>query len=77
MIEVSAKLRYYRVAPRKVRLVADLIRGKDIDRAIDSLRFSNKKSAHELIKLLNSALSNARHNAKADENTNLYVKEIK
>lgn len=56
----SAKLRYLRIAPRKVRLVVDLIRGKSAEQAIAILNFTVRKAADPLLKLLNSALANAK-----------------
>lgn len=55
----SAKLRNLRIAPRKVRLVADLIRGKHVEEALNILQFANKRSSTPLAKLLNSAVANA------------------
>ncbi|MBI1888365.1 MAG: 50S ribosomal protein L22 [Candidatus Spechtbacteria bacterium] len=74
MATSSATLRYARISPRKVRLVVDLIRGLDIDRARTSLQFLNKRSAKPVLKLLESAIANAKSasgNAGA-----LYVKKI-
>ncbi|MEW5907839.1 MAG: 50S ribosomal protein L22 [Patescibacteria group bacterium] len=77
-MEIRAKLRYARMAPRKMRLVADLVRGQKIDKAFLQLSFSKKKSAPIIAKLLKSAVSNARHNYKIDtENKDLYIKEIR
>lgn len=75
MTEVKAHLRYYRVAPRKVRLVASLIRGQSVNDALKQLAFSRKKSAPALNKLLKSAIANARNNFKLDP-SNLYIKKI-
>ena len=78
MVEIKAKLSYYRVAPRKVRLVADLIRGKKADEALVQLSFIGKRSAPDIAKLLKSAISNAKNNYKVDtEAVDLYIKEIK
>ena len=60
--EIIAKLRYLRMSPRKVRLVADLIRGVDVENAKSRLQFSEKKAAEHVLKLLNSAVSNAKNN---------------
>ena len=62
MQEVTAQLRFYRMGPRKMRLLADLIRGKRAIRAVAILSVLNKKGAKPLLKLLNSALANATHN---------------
>lgn len=61
-MQVSAKLKNLRVSARKVRLVADLIRGKDVSAAQIQLRFSTKKTAADLLGLLNSAVANAENN---------------
>lgn len=57
---MKASLTNYKQSPRKVRLVADMIRGKKVAIARDSLVFLAKKSSPEMIKLLNSAIANAR-----------------
>jgi large subunit ribosomal protein L22 len=59
---VTAQLRFLRMGPRKVRLVADLIRGHKVTRAIDMLSLLNKLAAKPVLKLLNSAVANAKHN---------------
>src|SRR5574343_832194 len=74
MNTASAHLNSYRQSPRKVRLVADLIRGKSVERALASLQFADKKAAAPIEKLLRSALSNAKQ---ADLNTEvLVVREV-
>ena len=65
-MEVSAKLKYTRLSPQKCRLVCDQIRGLPIDRALDILKFSNKRSAAVIKKVLDSAIANAEHNHGAD-----------
>ncbi len=67
MTTSTAKLNYLRLAPRKMRLIADLVRGKTVSEAENILKFTVTKSAAVLLKLLNSAVANAKHNAKADE----------
>ena len=74
-MEVKATLRYLRIAPRKVRLVADLIRGKKVAEARAILDFTLKKPAHPLRKLLDQAVANALHNFQLDENS-LWVSKI-
>lgn len=74
-MEVKAKLRYLRIAPRKVRLVADLIRGKKVADARRILEFTIKKASLPLLKLLNSAVANAKHNFNLNEE-NLYIAKI-
>ena len=65
-MEVSAKLSGARISPQKVRLVADQIRGKGIEEALDILAFSTKKAAVIVKKVLESAIANAEHNEGAD-----------
>lgn len=65
-MEVAAKLRYARISPQKARLVADMIRGKDVGEALRVLTFTPKKSARILKKILESAIANAEHNHGAD-----------
>ena len=72
---VIAKIRYLRIAPRKVRLVADLIRGKEAEEARTILNFTTKKAAFPLLKLLNSAIANAKNNFQLDAG-NLYISKI-
>ncbi|MCD6429427.1 50S ribosomal protein L22 [bacterium] len=74
-MEVSAKLKYLRIAPRKVRLVADLIRGKSVDEAIRVLSFTRKRAAQPILKLLNSAIANAVHNFRLNKDK-LYISKI-
>ena len=72
---VIAELNYLRIAPRKVRLVADLIRGKTAEQAQTILNFTIKKSSQPLLKLLKSALANAKNNFQLEE-SNLYISKI-
>ena len=65
-MEVSAKLSGATISAQKARLVADQIRGKSAEEALDILTFSNKKAAVLVLKLLNSAIANAEHNEGAD-----------
>jgi large subunit ribosomal protein L22 len=62
----SATLKFSHLAPQKMRLVADQIRGLPVDKALNLLSFSNKKAATVLKKLLESAIANAEHNDGAD-----------
>ncbi len=57
--EVKAKISYLRVAPRKVRLVCDLVRGKKVQEALDILRFTKRGCSLDLLKLIQSAIANA------------------
>jgi large subunit ribosomal protein L22 len=65
-METSAKHSNARISAQKCRLVADQIRGLGVAQAIDLLAFSNKKSAHLVKKVLESAVANAEHNDGAD-----------
>ncbi len=58
-MEATAKLRYLRITPRKVRAVADLIRGKNVSSALAQLAFVEKRAAEPVAKLLRSAVANA------------------
>lgn len=62
----TAKLRNYRVSPRKARLVVDLVRGRHVQTALDILKVTNKKTAPALSKMLNSALANATSSSTVD-----------
>ena len=68
MSEVAAVLRGARLSAQKARLVADQIRGKQVDAALDILAFSGKKGADIMKKVLESAIANAEHNNGADVN---------
>lgn len=74
-MEVKAKLSRLRMAPRKVRLVIDVVRGMEIEKAQHELQFMQKNAALPVLKLLNSAVANAVNNSKLDEK-NLYIKKI-
>ena len=63
----TARLRYLRTSPPKVREVLALIRGQDIDRARSTLRLCDRSVAHEVEKLLDSAVANAEHNDNVPE----------
>lgn len=73
--EVKASARFIRVAPRKVRLVIDQVRGLDAQKAVDSLQFLNKAATGPVVKLLNSAIANAENNFQIDKK-DLFVKKI-
>jgi len=74
-MEVCARLRYLRIAPRKVRLVADLIRGKKTEEAQTILHFTKKRAGLPLLKLLKSATASALHDFRLEE-SNLYISKI-
>lgn len=65
-METIAKLKFVRISPQKARLVADQIRGLPVERALEILKFSPKKAAHIVHKVLESAIANAEHNDGAD-----------
>lgn len=73
-----AKLNDCPSSPRKMRLVADIIRGENVDKALFILKYSKKDASNKLEKLLLSAISNwqAKNESSDIENANLYVKEI-
>lgn len=75
-MEVIAKLNWLRIAPRKVRLVADLIRKKPVEEALILLTFTAKKAAQPLMKLLKSAIANAENNFQLDSSS-LYISQLK
>jgi large subunit ribosomal protein L22 len=74
-MEARAVAKYIRISPQKARLVADVVRGKDVEHAITTLRFMPKKAAGILRKVLESAVANAEQTETIDVDT-LYVKEI-
>ncbi len=78
-MEAVAKLNNVPSSPRKMRLVADMIRGQEVDIALNILKFESKQGAARLEKLLISAISNWQNKFEDErlEEANLYVKEIK
>jgi large subunit ribosomal protein L22 len=78
-MEAVAKLNNVPTSPRKMRLVVDMIRGQEVDRALSILKFESKQGAARLEKLLISAISNWQNKYEDErlEEANLYVKEIK
>ena len=72
---MKAHLRQTRISSKKANLVADLVRNMKASEAVDILKFTPKKAAPLLKKLIESAMANAEHNAKQDKAT-LYIKEI-
>lgn len=73
--EAKATLKYARISSRKVKIVADLIRGKDVDEALSIVKFTPKASSEIIEKLLKSAIANAENNHEM-KSENLYVAEI-
>lgn len=79
-MESKAILRFARVTPRKARLVADMVRGKDVSEAIELLTFTHKKTAPLLRKLVESAVANAEVQSKRDASEldidTLYIRTV-
>ncbi len=75
-VEARAVGRHWRMSPRKVRLVADLIRGKRVDEAVVILKHCKRRAARPTLKLLKSAMANARETKKVEDVDSLYVKRI-
>ncbi len=72
---MKAYLKNYRQSPRKVRLVADFIRGKDVNTALAELPYLDKRAAVQMKKILESAVANAKENS-AISRENLVIKDI-
>ena len=66
MMQVSATMKQVHISPQKCRLVADQVRGLPVEKALNLLSFSQKKSAGLVRKVLESAIANAEHNEGAD-----------
>ena len=75
VLQASATLKYTRISSRKVKIVADLIRGKDADEALAIVKFTPKASSEVIEKLLKSAIANAENNH-GMKHEKLYVAEI-
>jgi large subunit ribosomal protein L22 len=74
-MEVKAKLKFVRVTPRKAQLVADLVRGRGSEEALNILTFTKKAAAKIIVKLLKSAIANATQKKNIDIDR-LYIKMI-
>lgn len=74
-MEAKAVARYIRISPQKARLVADMVRGQVVDKALNTLRFMPKKGAELLRKVVESAVANASQNEAIDVDT-LYIKDV-
>jgi large subunit ribosomal protein L22 len=72
---MKAFLKNHRQTPRKTRLVADLVRGKDVEKVLDMLRFTDKKSAIAIRALIESAVANAKQSGV--DTARLFVKELR
>ncbi len=74
-MEAKAVVRNIRISPQKARLIADIIRGRQVEEALNNLRFMPKKGARILRKVVESAVANASQNESIDVDT-LYVKKV-
>ena len=74
-MQTKASANFVKMSPKKVRLLADLIRGQDVSDALTRLKFNQKEAALPLLKLLQSAISNAEENQHLKKD-NLYVKQL-
>lgn len=74
-MSAKARISHLRVTPRKARLVADLIRGKKVQEALDILAFTNRYVSKDFTKLLRSALANAEQKGGMDPD-NLFIKTL-
>jgi large subunit ribosomal protein L22 len=72
---MKATAKQLRITPRKINLIAELVRGTDVNEALAILRFTPKKGAKMLYKIVKSAVANAENNFKQDKDS-LYVKEV-
>ncbi len=72
-MDYTVKAKYLRISPRKLALVADYIRGKNVVSAIDTLNLSNKKGARLMLNVLKSAVANVPKHVDVD---NLFVKKV-
>jgi large subunit ribosomal protein L22 len=75
-MEAKAKARFVRIAPRKARVVADLVRGKDVGEALDLLSFTRRAAAPHIKKLIESAVANAKQASSAVDVDSLFVKNL-
>jgi large subunit ribosomal protein L22 len=76
MMKVKAVAKYLPTTSRKAKLVVDLIRGKDVEEAINILKFTPRAASPMVEKVLRSAIANARQNAEIKDVDKLYVSEI-
>ncbi|MCP4675241.1 MAG: 50S ribosomal protein L22 [Deltaproteobacteria bacterium] len=75
-MEARAKTRFLKMSPRKVRIVADLVRGKDVGEALDLLRFTRRAAAGPVSKLIESAMANAKQASSAIDVDSLFIKSL-
>ena len=74
-MQAKAAVKYIRISPRKARQVIDLIRGKEVEEALTTLRFCPKAGAKILTKVVKSAVANAQHNYHMGDD--LYISEAR
>lgn len=74
-MEARALAKYIRISPRKIKPIADLVRGKNVDEAKAILKFTPRKGAKVLLKVLESAVANAENNHELNADA-LYVSEV-
>ncbi len=74
-MDIKASAKHVKMSPKKIRLVADLVRGLELGKARDILKFTNKKAVKPILKLIDSAVANAENNYELDK-SNLFIKEI-
>ena len=77
MTKITAQLNSLRIAPRKVRIVADLIKGMEARDAEHQLRFLAKCASRPLLKLIKSAIANAHHNAGIKSDEPLVIRDLR
>jgi len=75
-MDIKASAKFIRTSPRKTRLVVDVIRGMQVEKALDQLKFVNKKATLPVSKLVKSAIANAENNYDLSKD-NLFVKEVR
>jgi large subunit ribosomal protein L22 len=76
-MEARAQLRYYRSSPRKVRLLADMVRGKPVEPALTSLKLSTKYAAKDVAKVVRSALANLEQAQPGVDVDKVFIRTIK
>ncbi len=75
-MEAKAKAGFVKISPRKARVVADLVRGKDVGEALNILTFATRSAAEPIKKLVESAVANAKQASSAVDVDSLYIKTI-
>ncbi|MCU0664366.1 MAG: 50S ribosomal protein L22 [Myxococcota bacterium] len=75
-MEARANARFVRMSPRKVRVIADLVRGMDVSAALDILKFTNRAAALPVRKLVESAVANAKQASSAVDESSMFIKTL-